>query len=57
MTISDAVKKPLNKDAPIPAAIKVTVKENNETELENEDVVTTPVNENAVEEKVKDDES
>ena len=29
----------------------------NETELENEAVVTTPVNENPVEEKVKDDES
>ena len=58
VTISDAVKKPLNKDVPIPAAIKGTVKDKNETELENnEAVVTTPVNEAPVEEKVKDDES
>ena len=58
VTISDAVKKPLNKVAPIPAAIKGAVKDNNERELENnEDVVATPVNETPVEERVKDDES
>ena len=57
VTISDAVKKPVNKDAPIPAAIKDSVKENNGADLENESAVTTPVNENPVEEKVKDDES
>ena len=37
--------------------LKDAVKENNETDLENEAVVTTPVNESPVEEKVKDDES
>ena len=57
VTISDAVKKPVNKDAPIPAAIKDTVKENSGADIDNEAVVTTPVNESPVEEKVKDDES
>jgi large subunit ribosomal protein L3 len=57
VTISDAVKKPLNNDAPIPAAIKGSVKDNNETDLEKESVVTTPVDETPVEEKVKNDES
>ena len=52
VTISDAVKSPVNKDAPIPAALKGKVKGNNATELENEAVVTTPVDE-----KEKDDES
>ena len=57
VTISDAAKKPLNKDAPIPAAFKGMVKGNNETDLENEAVVTTAVDESSVEEKVKDNES
>ena len=55
VTISDAVKKPVNKDAPIPAAIKV--KENNKTDLENQAVITKPADQGPVEEKVKDDES
>ena len=57
VTISDAVKKPVSNDAPIPAAIKGAVKENNEKEPEKEPEVTTPVNETPVDEKVKDDES
>jgi large subunit ribosomal protein L3 len=57
VTISDAAKKPLNNDAPLPAAIKGTVKDNNESDLEKESVVTTPVDETPVEEKVKNDES
>ena len=57
VTISDAVKKPVNKDAPIPAAIKDAVKENNVADLENDVAITTPANERPVEEKVKDDES
>ena len=56
-TISDAVKKPVNKDAPIPAAIKDAVKENNGADLENEAAVTKPGKERPVEEKVQDDES
>ena len=55
VTISDAVKKPVNKDAPLPAAFKG--KENNETDLENKAVVTNPADQSPVEEKVKDDES
>ena len=57
VTISDAVKKPVNKDAPIPAAIKGAVKENNKKRPRKRSSVTTPVNESPVEEKVKDDES
>ena len=57
VTISDAVKKPVNKDAPVPAAVKYAVQENDKVDPENEAVVTTPVNESPVEEKVKDDES
>ena len=47
----------LIKDAPIPAAIKDAVKENNGADLEKESVVNTPANDSPVEEKVKDDES
>ena len=57
VTISDAVKKPVNRDAPLPAAIKGTVKENSETDLENQAVVTATVDESPVEVKVNDDES
>ena len=57
VTISDAVKRPVNEDAPTPAAFKGNVKVNNETDREKEAVVTTPVDESPVEEKVKDDES
>ena len=55
VTISDAVKKPVNKDAPIPAAIKA--KENDKTDLENQALITKPADQSPVEEKVKDDES
>jgi large subunit ribosomal protein L3 len=55
VTISDAVKKPVNNDAPTPAAIKG--RENNKTDLENQAVVTKPADQSPVEEKVKDDES
>ena len=55
VTISDAVKKPVNKDAPTPAAFKG--KENNKTDLENQAVNTNPPDQSPVEEKVKDDES
>ena len=57
VTISDAVKKPVNTDAPIPAAIKGTVKEHIETDVQNDAVITTPENESPVEEKVEDNES
>ena len=57
VTISDAVKKPVYKDAPIPAAIKDAVKENKGADLEKESVVNTTANDSPVEEKVKDDES
>ena len=49
------MKKPVNKDAPIPAAIKG--KENNKTDLENQASATKPADQSHVEEKVKDDES
>ena len=55
VTISDAVKKPVNKDAPLPAALKG--KENNKMDLENQAVITSPADQSPVEEKVKDDES
>ena len=57
VTISDAIKKPANQDAPIPAAFKGRVQENNETELEKEAKVTKSVDEIPLEQKVKDDES
>ena len=57
VTISDAVKKPVNKDAPIPAAIKDAVKENNGADPENGAVATAPLSESPIDEKVKDDES
>ena len=57
VTISDAVKKPANKDAPIPASIKNEVKENNGADPENQAVVTEPLNESPIDEKVNDDES
>ena len=55
VTISDAIKKPVNKDAPIPAAFKV--KENDKIAVEKEAGVTTTVDETTMAEKVKDDES
>ena len=55
VTISDAVKKPVNKDAPLPAAFKG--KEINKTDLENQAAVTKPADQSPVEEKVIDDES
>ena len=36
MTISDAVKKPANQDAPLPAALNGKIKEDEKKELEKE---------------------
>ena len=57
VTISDAVKKPLNKDAPTPAALKGKVKENDKRDAKIEASVSVPLDENSETEKVKDDES
>ena len=57
VTISDSVKKPLNKDAPTPAALKVKLKENDKKDVEIEASVSVPLDENPETEKVKDDES
>ena len=56
VTISDAVKKPVNKDAPIPAALRGNVEGNDKIEAEKEAAVTKSVDESPVAEKVKDDE-
>ena len=57
VTISDAAKKPLNKDAPIPAALKGNVEASDKKQVEKEATISTPVEEDAAAEKVKDDES
>ena len=57
VTISDAVKKPLNKDAPIPASLKEKVTSDTKKEVEKETVVSSPKQESHETEKVKDDES
>jgi len=51
------VKKPLNKDAPIPAALKGNVEENDKRDVEIEASASDPVDKNTETEKVKDDES
>ena len=57
VTISDAVKKPANQDAPLPAALKGNIKEEEKKELENEATVSASENESSEPGKVKDDES
>ena len=56
VTISDAVKKPVNKDAPIPAALRGNVEGDNKSKEEKEVAVTSAADESPVDEKVKDDE-
>ena len=56
VTISDAVKKPINEDAPIPAALKRKIEGNEKIEVEKEAAVTKSVDESPAAEKEKDDE-
>ena len=56
VTISDAVKKPVNKDAPIPAALKGKVEEDDKVEVKEEAKVNKSDDESPVDEKVKDNE-
>ena len=57
VTISDAVKKPVNKDAPIPASVREKNKEESEKGIEKETAGSGSVGESLQTEKVKDDES
>ena len=57
VTISDAVKKPANQDAPLPAALKGSIKEKENKELENEATISASENESSDTGKVKNDES
>ena len=57
VTISDAVKKPLNKDAPIPASLREKVKKENQKGAEKETEVGVAVDDSTQTEKVKEDES
>ena len=54
VTISDAVKKPANKDAPMPASLK---EDSPESVEKKQPEVSSPVAESSASEKVKDDES
>ena len=57
VTISDAVKKPANQDAPLPAALKGNIKEKENKESENEATISASENESSDTGKVKNDES
>ena len=57
VTISDAVKKPLNKDAPTPASLREKVKNENQKSAEKETEVSVAVGDSTQTEKVKEDES
>ena len=54
VTISDAVKKPANKDAPLPASLKEKIPESLE---KKQPEVSSSIAESPASEKVKDDES
>jgi len=57
VTISDSVKKPANKDAPMPASLKGQIKEENQKAVEKEPEVSSAVSDSSETEKVKEDES
>ena len=57
VTISDAVKKPVNKDAPIPASLREKVKEESQKGIEKESGGSGSVGESPQTEKVNEDES
>ena len=57
VTISDAVKRPVNKDAPAPAALKGSLKGDNNVKLEQETTSRDTASEETEIKKVKDDES
>ena len=57
VTISDAVKKPVNKDAPAPAALKGSVKGDDIVEMEQETTSSDTATKDTETKKVKDDES
>ena len=57
VTISDAVKKPANQDAPLPAALNGKIKEDEKKELEKGATINASEKESSETGKVKDDES
>ena len=57
VTISDAVKKPINKDAPIPASLRDKAKEESQKDIEKETTGRESIGESPQTEKVKEDES
>ena len=57
VTISDAAKRPVNKDAPAPAALKGSLKGDNNVKLEQETTSRDTASEETEIKKVKDDES
>jgi large subunit ribosomal protein L3 len=57
VTISDAVKKPANQDAPLPAALSGKIKEDEKKELEKGATINASEKESSETGKVKDDES
>ena len=57
VTISDAAKRPVNKDAPAPAALKGSYKGDNNVKLEQETTSSDAATEGTEIKKVKDDES
>ena len=57
VTISDAVKKPANKDAPMPASLKEKIKQESQKGVEKEPEVSSPESDSSETVKVKEDES
>ena len=57
VTISDAVKKPANKDAPMPASLKEKIKQESQKGVEKEPEVSSPESDSSENVKVKEDES
>ena len=57
VTISDAVKKPVNNDAPAPASLKGSVKGNENVKMEQETTSSDTATGESETKKVKDDES
>ena len=57
VTISDAVKKPANKEAPTPASLKEKIKEESQKSVEKVPEVSSTASDSSENEKVKEDES
>ena len=57
VTISDAVKKPVNKDAPTPAALKGIPKQDDGIKMDKETTLSDKVSEETETKKVQEDES